>query len=563
MAEEETQTDTSKRKLEEIQLAKQKAQEIVARLVNSAEAKRPRLDDTSDLPSSDDSLSHPPFSDPVQKPSGLVAGNSQIGSFPYASQPGQYHGFQGTSKKIEIPNGKVGVIIGKGGETIKYLQLQSGARIQVTKDAEADPYSQTRDVELMGTAEQISRAEQLIKDVIAETDAGGSGPSAIHGLSSVQPGAEQFMMKVPNNKVALIIGKGGETIKNMQSRSGARIQVVPLHLPPGDTSTERSVYINGTTEQIESAKVLINEIISDNRVKNPSMSGSYSQQTYRPPGSWGPQAPPPTQQPGYGYPQQGSYPTPPPYYGSYPQPATWDQTNPSGVSPPPQQNIGYNYYSQQTQTDSAPSNVNYGYGQTPPATTNSYEQGYTQQPQNYGQDTPTQGYGPPTAPSQLDGTAPSQPYGTPTSQPMPAYPVTYSQPPHAPPIGYGSSQSNAGPLPPQPGYNQAGFTTYSAAYGTQMTQLPPPAQIQPPTQAPPPTSQPAYGQGVYPPHGTSIQSSYPQGANPTVYAQPQPQPTTHGYSQQLSYGVERNADGNNAPSYSSAPPVQEAARPQS
>lgn len=77
------------------------------------------------------------------------------------------YGFQGTSKKIEIPNGRVGVIIGKGGETIKYLQLQSGAKIQVTRDMDADLNSATRMVELMGAPEQISKAEQLINDVLA------------------------------------------------------------------------------------------------------------------------------------------------------------------------------------------------------------------------------------------------------------------------------------------------------------------------------------------------------------------------------------------------------------
>jgi len=39
-------------------------------------------------------------------------------------------------------------------------------------------------------------------------------------------------------------------------------QVVPLHLPPGDTSTERNIFINGTKEQIEAAKELVNEVIS-------------------------------------------------------------------------------------------------------------------------------------------------------------------------------------------------------------------------------------------------------------------------------------------------------------
>jgi far upstream element-binding protein len=33
---------------------------------------------------------------------------------------------------------QVGLIIGKGGETIKYLQQQSGARIQVARDADSD-----------------------------------------------------------------------------------------------------------------------------------------------------------------------------------------------------------------------------------------------------------------------------------------------------------------------------------------------------------------------------------------------------------------------------------------
>lgn len=92
---------------------------------------------------------------------------SHVPSSAPSSIPVSY-GFQGASKKIEIPNGRVGVIIGKGGETIKYLQLQSGAKIQVTRDMDADPGSHTRMVELMGTSDQISKAEQLINDVLSE-----------------------------------------------------------------------------------------------------------------------------------------------------------------------------------------------------------------------------------------------------------------------------------------------------------------------------------------------------------------------------------------------------------
>ena len=63
---------------------------------------------------------------------------------------------------------QVGVLIGKSGETIKNLQINSGAKIQITRDADADPRSATRPVELIGKLEDINRAERLIKAVIAE-----------------------------------------------------------------------------------------------------------------------------------------------------------------------------------------------------------------------------------------------------------------------------------------------------------------------------------------------------------------------------------------------------------
>ena len=48
-------------------------------------------------------------------------------------------------------------------------------------------------------------------------------------------------MQVSNNKVGLIIGKGGETIKNLQGRFEAHIQLIPLHLPKGETVTSRTL----------------------------------------------------------------------------------------------------------------------------------------------------------------------------------------------------------------------------------------------------------------------------------------------------------------------------------
>lgn len=41
------------------------------------------------------------------------------------------------------------------------------------------------------------------------------------------------------------------------------LQAIPLHLPPGDLSQERTVQIDGTSEQIEAAKLIVDEVISE------------------------------------------------------------------------------------------------------------------------------------------------------------------------------------------------------------------------------------------------------------------------------------------------------------
>uniref|UniRef100_K7MDM6 K Homology domain-containing protein n=1 Tax=Glycine max TaxID=3847 RepID=K7MDM6_SOYBN len=75
-------------------------------------------------------------------------------------------------KQEEIEHYLVGVLIGKAGDTIRYLQYNSGAKIQITRDADADPLCATRSVELIGILESIDKAEKLMNVVIAEADAG-------------------------------------------------------------------------------------------------------------------------------------------------------------------------------------------------------------------------------------------------------------------------------------------------------------------------------------------------------------------------------------------------------
>ncbi|KAI4972829.1 hypothetical protein ZWY2020_003754 [Hordeum vulgare] len=65
---------------------------------------------------------------------------------------------------------------------------------------DVQPWSQTRLVDLSGTPDHISRAEQLISDVLAEAHAGSFGTIPNWKYNAPQPSVEQFQMQIANNK---------------------------------------------------------------------------------------------------------------------------------------------------------------------------------------------------------------------------------------------------------------------------------------------------------------------------------------------------------------------------
>ncbi|KAJ6693172.1 hypothetical protein OIU85_003982 [Salix viminalis] len=394
---------------------------------------------------------------------------------------------QTTSRKVEVPNDKVGVLIGKGGDTIRYLQYNSGAKIQITRDAEADPQSTTRPVELIGSLSSISKAEKLINAVIAEADAGGSPALVAMGLATSAQNSgvgDQLEIPVPNEKVGLIIGRGGETIKGLQAKSGARIQLIPQHLPEGDESKERTVRVTGDTRQIEMAREMIMDVM--NQTMRPStLSSSFNQQqSYRPrgptgPAHWGPRGHHSNQQMPYDY-NRGPYTSHgaqyPQSYGGYPPQqmaprsnysSGWEQRPPANMQGLHQHGGGYDYYSGQGGHASEhpasaplsaplpghvsrhspapamggpPSQVNYNYGQShgpnyghqapysQAAPNQSYGYGYDEQKYAYGQGSAQPAY--PQASNQ-PGYGAQQQYGKQPSYGMPSQgppPQSYAPP---------------------------------------------------------------------------------------------------------------------------------------
>lgn len=70
--------------------------------------------------------------------------------------------FQETT--FSVPAGKCGIVIGKGGETIRSINNQSGAHVELDRNQQQNPYEKV--FILRGTPEQIQQAQELISEKI-------------------------------------------------------------------------------------------------------------------------------------------------------------------------------------------------------------------------------------------------------------------------------------------------------------------------------------------------------------------------------------------------------------
>ena len=224
---------------------------------------------------------------------------------------------------VPVPNECIGLIIGKKGETIKRLQAESGAKIQVAKKEVAE--TNQRYVFVEGAEDKYNNAKKLIDEVVDEW-------RRIHQRNEAM--AQQNQMGNPsqypmsNNLIGLA---NNESI-----------------LDPNNANLNPHVYNNIYPSDAQ-----------DNTSKDPAYQAALSYQPYpgfRHPGdaAQDQSAPNPAQegypqysnpsQPPQGYP--GTYPGYPPY-GGYPPghpgaqpgqppyPSFNTQSNPSGPSNPP------------------------------------------------------------------------------------------------------------------------------------------------------------------------------------------------------------------------------------
>lgn len=190
---------------------------------------------------------------------------------------------------------KVGLIIGKGGETIKHLQESTGAKIVIIQDS--SDFDTEKPLRITGSPESVDRAKNMVTEILSQNDdrdggfggrgrgrgrgaprggfmgrgggggrggfggerGGGHGGGSWGGPGGGGPdyGAQhEDFVAVPASKCGLVIGKGGETIKNINQSTGAHC-TVDKNAPPD--AQEKNFIIRGTPEAVDRAKAMIME----------------------------------------------------------------------------------------------------------------------------------------------------------------------------------------------------------------------------------------------------------------------------------------------------------------
>ncbi|CAI2357500.1 unnamed protein product [Caenorhabditis sp. 36 PRJEB53466] len=175
---------------------------------------------------------------------------------------------------VKVPRSSVGAIMGVQGKNIRKLSEESGTKIQFLLDN--DPLLMERTIAIVGHRNKVYVAAQLIKDIV-ETNNDHDPASQI----------SLFYMSIPASKCGLVIGKGGETIKQINTESGAHCELSREH---SINVSEKTFVIRGTEYQVEHAKHLICQKVGDIPPGTPfNPYGIQQQQQHQPQQQYAPQ----------------------------------------------------------------------------------------------------------------------------------------------------------------------------------------------------------------------------------------------------------------------------------
>ena len=222
-----------------------------------------------------------------------------------------------TTTVIQVPNSKVGGLIGKGGSSINEIRNVSGCRINIQDSKHGG--GANRDITIIGMPDQVQQAQALIQQKLTEIIArenngggrrggggmyggqgGGYGPppgyggqggqqqqqqqgggygggrmQAWNGQGGQQQGGQQIttQVSVPDESVGRLIGRGGETINRIRQASACRIDIAKSDAQ-SQANGLRIITLSGTEQTIKMAQDMLRQKLAEAQQQQ---NGNYGQ----------------------------------------------------------------------------------------------------------------------------------------------------------------------------------------------------------------------------------------------------------------------------------------------
>ncbi|XP_070500649.1 far upstream element-binding protein 1-like isoform X3 [Chironomus tepperi] len=217
--------------------------------------------------------------------SSSLGGNGGIGGNGSGNGPARPGLGANSYTEMMIPGSKVGLIIGKGGLTIKQLQERTGAKMVVIQDG--PDQEMEKPLRISGDPQKVEHAKQLVYELIQDKgndqspqsnnrnqnqnsmqDHGAAYPGA--GGRGNNGGGDQIEVFVPKAAVGVVIGKEGGMIKKIQADTGCKLQFLQTK---GDGPGDRRCIVQGTKQQVDDGKRMIEDLIDSVLRRNNNTGG--------------------------------------------------------------------------------------------------------------------------------------------------------------------------------------------------------------------------------------------------------------------------------------------------
>jgi far upstream element-binding protein len=162
--------------------------------------------------------------------------------------------------EVPVPPQYIGLVIGKGGETIRRIQQESGCKVQF--DTTKVDSSGNKVCQISGNPDAVKRAVDMVNEIVENAMQGRGPPKHRDG--------DEVRFGIPAHRTGAVIGRGGDTIKGLKQQSGCDIELEKV-TRNGDPD-QKYFLIRGPPDKIEYAQALIMDKVNGTSNAQPNSS---------------------------------------------------------------------------------------------------------------------------------------------------------------------------------------------------------------------------------------------------------------------------------------------------